>query len=161
MGTQSGDTASAPEPRKHRYGRQSWPDRNPLGVPYFPVPLELIESGLARQMRASELQRYLTLLRIMNYLGKLSFSVGLEVLGNMDGISPRTAFRVNAKLEERGMVQIDRERNPTNYTMMLPSEWKKPIEGIRLTGTAYNVSTSRRLGVPKWGTGSERQIGWK
>jgi DNA-binding transcriptional ArsR family regulator len=103
-----------------------------------------------------------TLLRISNYLGKLSFSVGLEWLGTLDGVSPRSAFRVNAKLEERGLVHIERDRNPTRYTLNLLSEWKRPMAGIQLTGNAENVTTKgRRLEVPKWGQSFDCQISWK
>lgn len=156
------EPAPTPVAESNARRRRSWPDRNPLGVPYFPVPIELIESGLWRQMGNCELRRYVTLLRISNYLGKLSFSVGYEWLGTMDGVSPSSAFRVNKMLEKRGLVHIERDRNPTRYTLNLLSEWKKPMAGIKLTGTADNVTTKGRgLEVPKWGEIADRQISWK
>ena len=125
-------------------------NRNPLGAVYFPVATELVDSGLGRQMGGCELRRYLTLLRIGNSLGSLSSSVSLENLANIDGVSPRSAFRVNGKLAERGLVSIDWQKNPMRYTLMLPEEWIKPPSRVRLVSTASGVRTEERVEAPKW-----------
>jgi hypothetical protein len=86
----------------------------------------------------------------MNFLGTLSFSVSLEDLASIDGVSTRSAFRVNAKLAERGLVCIDRRSNPAGYTLMLPDEWRKPPVRVRLVRTASGVKAEERVEAPKW-----------
>ena len=125
-------------------------DRNPLGTVYFPVAIELVDSRLARDMGGCELRRYLTFLRIMSFLGILSFSMSLEELEKVDGVSERSAIRVNAKLVERGLVSIDWQKNPMRYTLMLPREWLKPPSSIRFIPTASGIRTEEKVVAPEW-----------
>ena len=130
-------------------------NRNPVGGRWFPVSIELIDSGLLREMGGAEYKRYSTLLRIANFLGKGSFSASTAQLEKYDGISERQTFRVNAKLQERGLVTIDRTKNPYRYTLQLPSEWHKPGTHPEL-GTKPRIEVTARIEVtekiaaPKW-----------
>jgi len=124
--------------------------RNPLGAVFFPVPTELIDSALFSQMGGCEVRRYITLSRIANYFRTVSFSVSLEDLKNVDGISTRSAERVNKKLAKQGLVAIDPGSNPSRYTLMDPKEWKKPILRIRFFGTAARVRVEGTVEAPEW-----------
>jgi hypothetical protein len=86
----------------------------------------------------------------MNFLCTNSFSVSLEDLARLDDVSARSAGRVNAKLVERGLVSIDWQKNPMRYTLMLPQEWTKPLDRIRLVRTASGVRTEAMVEPPKW-----------
>jgi DNA-binding transcriptional ArsR family regulator len=114
------------------------------------VPLELIDSGLAREMGASEFQRYIILLRLANFRKTLVVSESLEDLERKDGLSPRSASRINARLEERGLVRIDRNRNPFKYTLLKPSEWKKLGEPWYPTGNFEPAQNREKIEAPPW-----------
>ncbi|MGO8732189.1 MAG: hypothetical protein ACLQVM_05290 [Terriglobia bacterium] len=112
--------------------------------------IELIDSGLARLMGASEFRRYITLVRIANFLGALSFAMSLEELEVIDGVSPRSAHHVNAKLGERKLVEVDRKCNPYRYRLFLPQEWVKPVVGVQLGGVRGRVRTTQKIRAPAW-----------
>jgi len=125
-------------------------DRNPLGAPFFPVPFELFDSGLAHEMGASEFRRYIALLRLANFRGTLVITETLEKLESIDGLSPRRAIHINAKLGERGLVRIDRDRNPFEYTLLLPGEWKKPVEPLCTARNSEPVRIQEKVEAPPW-----------
>jgi hypothetical protein len=96
-------------------GRAKKRARNPFPDSFFfPVPLRLFDDGVARTMSGAELKRYLTLLRVANFqYGKKSIRLGLDALAMFDGVSPRSAWLVHRKLQERGLITIERTRSRT------------------------------------------------
>ena len=129
-------------------GRVNGRNRNPLGEGFFPVPYELMDSGFAREMSGAEFKRYATLLRIANFQGALSFTISLEDLERCDGVSARRAHHVNAKLQERGLVEIDRSCNPYRYTLLRSSEWHKPPVPGQRTMVSRMLNRRRVIAVP-------------
>jgi hypothetical protein len=95
------------------------------GEIFYSVPVKLHECGLARELTGSEFKRYSTLLRLANYHKGLAFRATLKVLEDLDGVSPRRAHEVHPKLEERGLILVERNTNPYTYVVLLPSEWKE------------------------------------
>ncbi len=104
--------------------RNGWKRRNPFPDEYFfAVPLCLLDRGLVRVMSGSEFKRYLTLLRKSNYqYGSHRIQCSLEDLEKLDGVSVRRAWCVNRKLQERGLVQIEKTK-PTTYILVPPACW--------------------------------------
>ena len=98
--------------------------RNPFPDDYFfHVPLCLLDRGLVRVMSGSEFKRYLTLLRLSNYkYGTRVLQRSLKELEKLDGVSERRAWQVNGKLQDRGLVQIEKTK-PTTYILVLPACW--------------------------------------
>jgi hypothetical protein len=97
--------------------------RNPFpGEPFFMVPIALYDYGLVRQMKPSEVIRYMTLLRIANYRSSVDIHVSLESLAEMDGIAPRTAWLAHRKLQERGLIGISKIK-PHIYRVLPASQW--------------------------------------
>ncbi len=104
--------------------RNGWKPRNPFPDEYFfAVPLCLWDRGLVHGMTGSELKRYLTLLRLYNYkYGTRIIQRSLKEFENLDGVSERRAWQVNGKLQERGLVQVEKTK-PTTYILVLPACW--------------------------------------
>lgn len=99
--------------------------RNPFpGEPFYPVPTKLHDCGLARELTPMQFMRYCTLVRLANYRRRNDFRASLRELEKRDGISPRRAHEVHPKLEEHGMISIERGTNPYTYVVLLPSEWR-------------------------------------
>jgi|GEM_PF-4471330 len=101
-------------------GRNPFPDE-----PFYCVPIKLHDCGLAREMTGAEFKRYSTFLRLANYKKRTDFKETLSHLEKLDGISPRRAHEVHPRLEERGMILVERNTNPYTYVVLLPSEWKR------------------------------------
>ena len=102
--------------------RNGWKPRNPFPDEYFfAVPLCLFDRGLVRVMSGSEFKRYLTLLRLSNYkYGTRIIQHSLKELEKLDGVSERRAWQVNGKLQERGLVQVEKTK-PTTYILVPPA----------------------------------------
>jgi hypothetical protein len=99
--------------------------RNPFpGEPFYCVPIKLHECGIARELTGSEFKRYSTLLRLANYHKRTDFRVALAKLEQLDGVSPRRAHGVHPRLQERGLILVERNTNPYTYVVLLPSEWR-------------------------------------
>jgi hypothetical protein len=105
--------------------------RNPFpSEPFYCVPIKLHDCGLARDLTNADFKRYGTLLRLANYYKKTAFRATLERLEELDGIAPRTAHDVHARLGEHRMVIVERNTNPYTYVVLLPSEWQSR-NGVR------------------------------
>jgi len=105
--------------------------RNPFpDEPFYCVPIKLHDCGLARELTSADFKRYSTLLRLANYYQKNSFQATLEKLEALDGIAPRTAHDVHARLGEHKMLVVERQTNPYTYVVLLPSEWQSR-NGVR------------------------------
>jgi 5S rRNA maturation endonuclease (ribonuclease M5) len=92
---------------------------------WFPVPVKLIDDGWARELRNAEFRRYITFLRLSNLrYGALRIKVGLEKLEGIDGVSPRSAWGVHRRLEERGFIRVEKTR-PSTYLLLEPLCWCK------------------------------------
>jgi hypothetical protein len=113
-----GDKKAAPRKRA----------RNPFpGEYFFVVPIMLYDCGLVRAMGPSEVVRYMTLLRIANFrYGEKVFQITEADLRHRDGIAERTARRIHAKLQERGLIQIVNTK-PFTYSLIHPLDWPQPI----------------------------------
>ena len=107
------------EKQKPKSKRNPFPDE-----PFYFVPIKLHDSGLARELTSADFKRYSTLLRLANYHQKNSFQATLERLEELDGIAPRTAHDVHARLGEHKMLIVERHTNPYTYVLLLPSEWR-------------------------------------
>jgi hypothetical protein len=118
--------------------------RNPFAAePFFFVPTKLFDCGLAAELTGAEFKRYITFLRRANYLERTSFQETLRDLGTLDGISARRAHEVHPKLEERGMILVERTTRPYTYRLLLPSEWRDR------NGQAYPASRIPRSYVTR------------
>ena len=97
------------------------------GDHYFTVSLRLYESGFAAHLTGSQFKRYITLLRVANYnYGQTKIKADLKDLEELDGVSPRSAFEVHTKLQEFGLIQINKSTRPFTYTLWEPSLWEPP-----------------------------------
>ncbi len=91
---------------------------------FFCVPLALYDAGYASLLGKSACTRYGSLMRCSNYLyGARKFQAGPKQLEEMDGIAERTAKRVHARLEEYGLIRINRKTRPHTFQLIPPSEW--------------------------------------
>ena len=105
-------------PRRHN-SRNPFPEDH-----FFFVPLALHDTGLARQMGHGEFKRYVTLLRLANYhYGKCRIQTSLESLWEADGVSVRAAWYVHRKLQERGLIHIEKTK-PFAYHLVPPGLWQ-------------------------------------
>ena len=131
-------------PTRVPFSRNGWKPRNPFPDEYFfAVPLRLLDGGIVRMMSGSEFKRYMTLLRKSNYrYGSHRIQCSLEELEKLDGVSVRRAWCVNRKLQERGLVQVEKTK-PTTYILVLPTCWPEvdetgaylpPVEGKKRGG---------------------------
>jgi len=92
---------------------------------WFRVPLKLIDDGWARELGYAEYKRYITFHRLSNFqYGALRIKVGLEELEKRDGVSPRRAWYVHRRLEERGFIRVEKTR-PFTYVLIEPVCWHK------------------------------------
>ena len=99
--------------------------RNPFpSEAFFCVPIKLHDCGLARSLTPAQYKRYCTFLRLANYYKRHQFRATLPALEELDGICARRAHEIHPKLEERGMMLIERDKNPYVYVVLLPSEWR-------------------------------------
>jgi len=75
-------------------------------------------------MSSSEFKRYCTLLRLANYdYGAAEVEIDQKQLAELDGVSPRTDFNIHTRLEEYGLINIDRKKKPFKYTLVHPNLW--------------------------------------
>jgi hypothetical protein len=109
-------------------GRSRTLTRNPFPEEhFFSVPLALLDRGIAQEMTSSSLKRYVTLLRLSNFsYGNGCFRISLEDLEKLDGLSARRTHEISPKLEERGLIRVDRTTKPYTYTLVAPSGWAAP-----------------------------------
>jgi hypothetical protein len=94
------------------------------------VPIALYDSGLVHQMRPSQVIRYLTLLRLANYLSTPEISINLQSLEQMDGVSTRAARDAHIKLQEYGLIRVAKA-NPFTYALISPAYWEEDVSRIR------------------------------
>jgi hypothetical protein len=94
------------------------------------VPIALYDSGLVHQMRPSQVIRYLTLLRLANYLSTPEISINLRSLEQMDGVSTRAARDAHIKLQEYGLIRVAKA-NPFTYALISPAYWEEDVSRIR------------------------------
>lgn len=100
-------------------------------------------------MGPSEFKRYVTLVRIANFLGRSDFSVSLEQLESYDGVSARRSHEINARLGERGLVALDRSRNPYRYFLNQSCDWAKP--GVRMEiRRGRQIQMEKKVMPPPW-----------
>jgi hypothetical protein len=105
--------------------------RNPFpGESFFIVPIALYETGLSSRMSHSQFIRYVTLLRIANYLSTPRFPIDLGTLESLDGISKRAGRDAHTKLQEYGLIRIAKT-NPYTYTLVSPAHWEENLSRIR------------------------------
>lgn len=100
-------------------GRNPFPDE-----PFYCVPIKLHDCGLARELTPAQFKRYSTLLRLANYHKRIEFRATLRELASLDGICPRRAHEIHPRLQEHGMILVERKTNPYTYLVLLPSEWQ-------------------------------------
>lgn len=109
----------------HRRDDSGGAGRNPFPAePFYCVPIKLHDCGLAKELTNAEFKRYSTLIRLANYHKRIEFRATLRQLERLDGISPRRAHQVHTRLEEHGMIRVERNTNPYTYVIFLPSEWR-------------------------------------
>lgn len=114
----------ARDPTEATGRRKSPSGRNPFpGEPFFIVPIKLYDSGLVKNLTGNEHKRYNTFLRLANYKKQRNFKTTLPELEEHDGVSPRRAHEVHARLQERGMLIVDRSTSPYTYQLTFPTEW--------------------------------------
>lgn len=93
------------------------------GENFFLLPLLLYERGYAARMSGSEFKRYVTLLRLSNFeYGKEIVYLTAKELALLDGVAPRTARQVHAKLHELGLLRKG-EKNPRAHALVHPWCW--------------------------------------
>lgn len=93
-------------------------------------------------MGASELVRYVTLLRFANYrYGERELQIAESELRDIDGIAERTARQIHAKLQERGLITIIKTK-PFTYALIDPAFWPEasPIRPYFKKVTRTSVS---------------------
>jgi len=107
-------------------GEKETRTRNPFPrAHYFSVPIALFDSGLAAILTGAQLRRYLTFLRASNFnYGGLAIQMTERELEKWDGVSGRTAFEAHTKLEEYGLIEINRKTRPYTYKLIDPFFWK-------------------------------------
>ncbi|HEV3276065.1 MAG TPA: hypothetical protein VG860_04555 [Terriglobia bacterium] len=104
-----------PRPRRSRY-----PLRDSV---YFSIPTELFDTGMIRNLKPTELLRYLNLLRISNFgYGCRQISASMAELEQLDGVSERAGRNAATGLDERGLVELIRGR-PYSYFLLSPPSW--------------------------------------
>ena len=94
------------------------------------VPIKLYDCEFVRDLTGHEFKRYITFLRLANYKKRRCLQATLPELEKYDGISPRRAHEIHPRLEERGMLSVDRGTNPYTYRLSHPSEWHQRGKGI-------------------------------
>jgi hypothetical protein len=118
--------------------------RNPFPAePFFFVPTKLFDCGLAAELTGAQFERYISFLRRANYSERTAFQATLRDLEKLDGIAARRAHEVHPKLEERGMILVERTTRPYTYRLLLPSEWRDR------NGQAYPASRIPRSYVTR------------
>jgi hypothetical protein len=99
---------------------------------FFTVPLKLYDSGLAARLSGSQFKRYLTFLRLANYnYSPEKIKVDLKELEDLDGVSARSGFEVHTKLQELGVLTVDKSTRPFGYTLWKPCIWNLPDLKVR------------------------------
>lgn len=116
----NGEEAVAHSKERPGAGRIPFP-----GEFFYSVPIKLHECGLARELTGYEFKRYSTFLRLANYYKRLNFPATLVRLQELDGVSPRRAHEIHPRLQERGLILVERNTKPYTYVVLLPSEWKE------------------------------------
>jgi hypothetical protein len=109
--------------------REDWPGPGEL---FLKTPHRMFTTGLVATMGNAEFKRYQTLLWVANAVNSNAFRIDVKDLERIDGVSPRRARDVNIKLEERGLILIERDTKPYRYVLLLVSEWKHGEAGIAL-----------------------------
>lgn len=121
------------------------------GAHFFSVPLKLYESGLAAQMSGSEFKRYCTLLRFANYdYGATEFAIDQKQLFKLDGVSPRAAFNAHTRLEEYGLIKVDRKKKPFKYTLVHPDLWPYRLLQLRELRRRGRIQVKTEYGPVPW-----------
>ena len=118
------------------------------GEHFLTVPLRLYESGLAAQLSGSQFKRYITLLHPANYnYGQTNIKMDLEELEVLDAVSARTAFQAHTKLEEFGLIQINKNTKPATYTLWEPHLWK-PLQQLKRDDFSERTESEWKLNLP-------------
>jgi hypothetical protein len=99
--------------------RNPFPDR----VGFFMVPLAVYDTGLVAQMKPSEALRYVTLCRVTNYNYTKPIRMSLEKLGHLDGVSERAAWYIHRRLQEWGLILIEKTSPFTYRLVVQPEDW--------------------------------------
>jgi len=100
--------------------------RNPFtNERFFFVPLALYD-GWLQLLKPSAIIRYITLCRLSNYYFSRPFSVSLDDLRALDGISERAALAATQKLVEFGLISCSKTTRPFEYQLVPPSLWPEP-----------------------------------
>jgi len=113
----SGDVTEGYRAQKNHGKRNPFP-----GVSFFKVPLRLYDGGYAARMSASEIARYVTLLRVSNFNYGKEILISAGSLERLDGIAPRTARHVYTKLRELGLLRRS-ETNRHGHVLIHPWQW--------------------------------------
>lgn len=110
--------ASVSQPRTKYAKRWAFP-----GASFFKLPTKLYHGGYAARMTPSMIARYCTLLRVSNFnYGRDAIPLTARELEMLDGIAPRTARQVNAKLLELGLLRRG-ETNRRALVLVHPFSW--------------------------------------
>lgn len=105
--------------------RNAGAGRNPFrDEPFYCVPIKLHDSGLARDLTPAQFMRYCTFLRLANYYKRTDFQATLAELEKLDGICPRRAHEIHPRLQEHGMILVERNTDPYTYVVLVTSEWR-------------------------------------
>jgi hypothetical protein len=110
--------------------QKSYANRTPFsGAAFFKFPVGLYDGGYAAKMSSSEIVRYCTLVRVSNFNYGGDIPLTARELFLLDGIAPRTARHVHAKLRERGLIR----RSETDHrTIVLVHPWQWPeLDGTK------------------------------
>lgn len=93
-------------------------------VSWFNVTCALLTGGFARGMSGAMFKRYVTFRYLASIEGRNEFTASLSKLERLDGVSPRRAHEVHAKLGEMRLIIVEQDCKPYRYVLLLPSEWK-------------------------------------
>jgi len=100
--------------------------RYPFGSAYFfSVPNKFYDGGYAARLTPAGIARYSTLLRISNYCyGKRMLMMPATEMQLQDGLTPRTARRVYAKMKLLGLIEIRiKDGLPAEILLIHPDDW--------------------------------------
>lgn len=132
--------------RASRAKRNPFPEHH-----FFPVPLELYESGMALNLSNKAFRRYVSYLRQSNFdYGRRTLKPkSQDEFRKMDGVSTRSAERANAELEEFGLIRVENKR-PHRITLLPPEEWKPGARKRRRRGRSQKPKIDAEIPVPTW-----------
>ena len=110
-------------PLKSAPVRKSLRNPFPSGVGFFFVPLAIYETGLVSQLKPSEALRYFTLCRVTNYNYTKPIRMSLEKLRQLDGLSERVSWDIHRRLQEWGLILIEKTCPFTYRLVVQPEDW--------------------------------------